>query len=126
LVAAIFSLLSIHAQAQTGQTFNEFNYVLNNGTATITGYVGGSSIMSIPSTVTVSGINYPVTSIAATDPFSISTSLTSVTIPASVTSIESGAWNYYSSLTTITVDSSNLNYSSTKGVLFNKTQTTLL
>ena len=54
------------------------------------------------------------------------TSLTSVTIPNSVTSI--GDWAFYSctSLTAITVDALNSVYSSVAGVLFNKSQTTLI
>ncbi|MBQ9254242.1 MAG: leucine-rich repeat protein [Bacteroidales bacterium] len=54
------------------------------------------------------------------------TSLTSVTIPNSVTSIESSVFCGCSSLTDIHVDSENNYYSSVDGVLYNKEQTTLI
>jgi len=54
-----------------------------------------------------------------------SCALISVTIPYSVTSIGSGAFGC-TSLTTITVDPLNSVYSSVAGILFNKSQTTLL
>ena len=53
-------------------------------------------------------------------------SLTSVTIPSSVTSIGEGAFDDCTSLTAITVDTHNSFYSSVDGVLFNKSQTTLI
>jgi hypothetical protein len=54
------------------------------------------------------------------------TSLTSITIPNSVTSIEMWAFSGCTSLTSIAVDSANPTYSSLDGVLFNKSQTTLI
>jgi len=52
--------------------------------------------------------------------------LTSVTIPASVTSIGSSAFIYCSGLTSITVDTQNQTYSSIEGVLYNKNRTVLV
>jgi hypothetical protein len=54
------------------------------------------------------------------------TNLTSVTIPNSVTSIENWAFSSCTGLTAITVDALNSVYSSVDGVLFNKSQTTLI
>src|SRR5690349_15059124 len=54
------------------------------------------------------------------------TNLTSVTIPNSVTSIGSEAFHGCTSLSAITVEALNSVYSSVDGVLFNKSQTTLL
>lgn len=54
------------------------------------------------------------------------TGLTSVTIPASVTNIGGSLFYKCSSLTAINVDETNSSYSSLDGVLFNKTQTTLI
>src|ERR1035437_7775288 len=54
------------------------------------------------------------------------TSLTSVTIPNSVTTIGSYAFSGCTSLSAITVDALNSVYSSVAGVLFDKSQTTLI
>src|SRR5262245_40463506 len=54
------------------------------------------------------------------------TALTDVTIPASVTSIASGAFRYCFALTNIALDPTNPSYSVVGGVLFNKSQTTLV
>ena len=50
----------------------------------------------------------------------------SITIPQNVTSIGFGALAQCHSLTTINVAETNQNYSSYEGVLFNKSQTTLI
>jgi hypothetical protein len=54
------------------------------------------------------------------------TSLTNLIIPASVTSIGDGAFEECSSLSWIRVDTNNPAYSSVDGVLFNKSETTLV
>ena len=54
------------------------------------------------------------------------TALATVTIPASVTSIEVSAFSGCSGLTGINVDTANMSYSSTNGILFNKNQNTLI
>ena len=59
--------------------------------------------------------------------FSVTTYLNTISIGASVTTIEDDAIFYCYSLQTINVDSSNTNYSSDNdGVLYNKNQTTLI
>ena len=76
-----------------------------------------------------SGSDYAITSGVTTigaNAFSGSTMLTSVTIPASVTSISTVPFLACNALNSITVDSGNLNYSSDSGVLFNKLKTTLI
>jgi sugar lactone lactonase YvrE len=120
----------------------QFTYITNNGAITITGYIGGDAVV-IPSTTN----GYPITSIGSEAFYG--SSLTSVTIPNSVTSIGQEAFIWCQSLTNITIPSSVTNigvapfmdctsltaitvaaqnpfYSSTNGVLFNNSQTTLL
>lgn len=53
-------------------------------------------------------------------------SLTSITIPSSVTNIESSAFIGCSKLTSINVNTSNTEYTSINGVLYNKNKTTLI
>ena len=83
------------------------------GEGTFNGCQGLTSI-SIPSSVTLIGYSA----------FSNCTAIPSISIPASVTTIQSGAFIYCTGL--INVDEYNMNYSSIDGILFNKTQTTLI
>ena len=78
--------------------------VTSNGTNS---YFG---VVVIPSTVTYGGITYPVTTID--DAFYACSSLSSVTIPSSVTSIANFAFYHCSSLTSIVVESGNTVYDS--------------
>jgi hypothetical protein len=128
----------------TAVPLSEFNYTINNGTITITGYTGPGGGVIIPDVIS----GYPVTTIGASA-FSGCTTLTGITIPNSVTSIGdyafwecfdlinvsigsnvtsigAGAFLYDTNLTAITVDALNSTYSSVDGVLFNKSQTTLI
>jgi hypothetical protein len=72
--------------------------------------------VTIPTSVTNIGIRA----------FAVCTSLTNIAIPKSVTSIGAGAFASCDNLTEITVDPLNLVYSSVDGVLFNRSQTTLI
>ncbi len=54
------------------------------------------------------------------------TAITTVTIPSNVKTIETGAFKYCNKLATINVHTSNTNFSSEKGVLYNKTKTEML
>ena len=137
---------AVHAQTN-GTTADGFNYSATNGQIAITGYSGSGDAVTIPSTIP--GVSGTVTSIGS---YALEwcTNLTDVTIPDSVTSIGDGAFEGCTSLTsvsmgngvtsigddafcycyrlkTITVDVLNLSYSSSlDGVLFNKSQTTLI
>jgi hypothetical protein len=90
LIIAFFVILPIKAEFVT---VGKISYGIN--TTSKVAYVDGSDtdIVSalIQSSVTVSGRDYPVTSIAS-NAFSWCTSLTSVTIPTSVTKISSSAF----------------------------------
>jgi hypothetical protein len=122
----------------------QFTWTTNSGKITITDYTGPGGALTIPNMIT----GLPVTSIGGyafdyctnltsvtigTNVTSIGeyafescSSLTNATVPKSVTSIGTGAFESCDSLTDITVDPLNLFYSSVDGVLFNKTQTTLI
>jgi hypothetical protein len=77
--------------------------------------------MTIPSTI----LGLPVTSIGP-GAFSGYPALTSLTIPASVTNIGDSAFSRCTNLSAITVDALNPAYSSSDGVLLNKSQITLI
>jgi hypothetical protein len=106
--------------------------IVDGKSVTIKWYAGEASTLNIPDRIQ----NLPVTSIESIsiqknpgwspmfDDFT--NKLTSVTIPSSVTSIEFLAFNNCGRLTSITVDSGNLNYARVGGVLFDKNLRTLI
>ena len=81
----------------------DFTYTTNtnNGTITITGYIGSGGAVNIPSTIN----GYPVTSIGGWA-FSSCTKLTSVMIPNNVTNIGNEAFYNCNSLTSGTIPNS--------------------
>ena len=122
----------------------DFLFTGNNGAITITGYTGPGGAVAIPELIN----GLPVTGIRDAAFLGVS-SLTSVTIPDSVTSIGgmvfydcpsltnvtigigvtqigSQAFSYCMSLSGIMVDPGNRVYSSVAGVLFDQNQTTLI
>ena len=123
----------------------QFNYTINSDlTITITGYTGPGGAVVIPDSLVglpVIGIasgafqGYPaptsvaistnVTSIASMA-FQNCTSLTNIAIPRSVTNMVSQSLWGCGKLMEIMVDPSNAVYSGVDGVLFNKSQTTLI
>jgi hypothetical protein len=122
----------------------DYTYTEAGGNATITGYTGAGGAISIPPTLggyptvaigdnafsgksTITSVTIPdsVTSIGGSA-FYYCYGLTSVNIPDSVVSIGSQAFMLCSALTTIAVDADNPNYSSLDGVLYNNTKTILI
>ena len=85
---------------------------------------GYSGDIVIPDTVVSKKVSYKVTSIGESA-FANCKSLTSISIPNSITSIGDCAF-YFSSLTSIEVNANNQNYASIDGVLYNKDVTTLI
>ncbi|MFT3950988.1 MAG: leucine-rich repeat protein [Oscillospiraceae bacterium] len=114
-------LTGIKASADVLTSGNYSYTVFDDGTVSIYGYSGSPSELEIPSKLdgkTVTGINDGA--------FYGFQSLTSVTIPASVTSIGIWAFEYCLSLTSIHVDASNTMYTTVDGALYNKNQTELI
>jgi len=120
-----------------------FTYTTNSGSITITGYTGSGGAVTIPGTINglpvtsignqafflltkVTGINIPNTVTNMGSEAFNGCGLPSVNISSNVTSIGSAAFSTCLSLTNITVDAANLNYASISGVLFDKSQTTLI
>lgn len=93
---ALLLFLTLSAVAQT----QDYEYVTNNETITITRYTGSGGAVEIPSTIT----GLPVTCIG-NGAFS-TTYLTSVTIPNTVTNIGNDAFNSCLLLTTATIPDS--------------------
>jgi hypothetical protein len=79
----------------------QFNYTTNNGTITITKYIGSGGAVTIPNTID----GLPVSSIGSYA-FAWCYSLSSITIPTSVTSIGDWAFRDCTSLAGITIPSS--------------------
>jgi hypothetical protein len=77
---------------------NQFSYVTNNGTITITKFTGPGGVVVIPDTIN----GLPVTTLGAAA-FYQSYNLTNVTIPDSVTSIGSNAFYYCTGLIDVTI-----------------------
>ena len=109
-------LLALPAAVQA-----QFNFTTNNGAITITWYTGLGGDVTIPDMTN----GLPVVSIAATA-FKDKSTVTSVTIPYSVTNIGLDPFQVCFGLTNIVVDPLNPAFSSMDGVLFNQDRTLLL
>ena len=98
-----------------------FTWMTNNGAITITKYIGPGGAITLPSTIN----GLPVTSIGS-GTFEGCTNTTSVTIPASITSLGAGSLSSRV-LLSIVVDGANPAYCSTSdGVVFTKDKTCLI
>jgi hypothetical protein len=113
------------------ETYGDFEYTIHGGSVTITKYTGSAARVTIPESIN----GLPVAGIGGRTyvgryyddaAFERCSTLTSVTIPASVASIGHGAFAGCFSLTSITVDGRNPVYSSYNGVLFDKQMQTLI
>ena len=99
----------------------QFTFTTNNGTITITKYTGSAGAVVIPDTTN----GLPVTTLGNTA-FQSCFNLTNVSPGTNLTTIGDGAFGDCTSLTAITVNANNPAFSSLAGVLFDKSQTTLL
>lgn len=101
--------------------FGDFTYTTSNGAVTITGYTGAGGAVVIPAEI--DGMPVRVLVPAA---FVENATITSISVPRTVTSIGNNAFAYCERLETITVDAANADYASVGGILFNKAVTDLL
>jgi hypothetical protein len=115
-ILLLLLLLALPCAAQA-----QFTYTVSGGKITITGYTGPGGALTIPSAIA----SLPVTSLANMA-FYNCTSLTSVTIPDSVTNLQGDTFLECTHLTEIVVDTLNPVYTSVAGVVFDKSQTTLV
>lgn len=99
----------------------QFTCITNHGTITITGYTGPGGDVQIPPTL--NGLS--VTGIGGSA-FSSQSTLTSVSIPNSVTTIANNAFFGSTNLQSIVVGTLNDKFSSVDGVLLDKDQTALV
>jgi len=142
IILALWGFLVLSAPgAAVAQQYEGFDYTNNGSAITITGYTGTNEVVTIPDTID----GLPVASIG-TNAFEYD-SFTSVTIPDSITSIRNSAFAWTgltsisipnsvtnigdfalvgSPLTTITVASGDPAYSTDDGVLFDKSERTLI
>ena len=102
LFVALLATTNLWAKFQYGNLYYE---TLSSNTAKVVGYIGNPTSVSIPTLIQYNGKQYTVTSIGE-EAFDWCTSLTSITIPNSVTSIGEGAFYYCSSLTSVTIPNS--------------------
>lgn len=114
ILALLCILLPLVSRAQ-------FNFTTNNGSITITRYTGPGPVIDIPPATN----GLPVTGIA-NNAFNGVSAAESILIPGSITNIGTGVFDYCYNLTNITVDPVNASYSSLDGVLFDKSQATLI
>jgi len=96
-----------------------FTYITNNSEITITSYTGTNNTVTIPASIN----GDPVTALGLVFDYS---SVTSVTVPNSVTNMDGETFWECKSLTNITVMAGNPDYSSVNGVLFNQNHTALI
>jgi hypothetical protein len=132
-------LLAVPAEVRA-----QYIFTTNNGTITITQYTGPGGDVTIPNSINglpVTGIGpaafYQISSMTsvtigtnvttiADNAFFQCINLAGATIPGSVTNIGQGPFIDCQSLTAISLSAPNSHYSVTNGVLFNKTQTSLI
>jgi hypothetical protein len=126
LLALFGFILLITPLSATAQQFGDFTYSSDGLGITITGYTGPGGAVSIPDIVPDPTFgDLPVTTVG-NYAFQNKSSITSVSVPYSITSVGTLAFESCTSLLAIDVDAANGAYSSLDGVLFDKNQTVLI
>ena len=102
-VCAFLALIGLTVLSPSAFAFTDgdYTYSVSGGNATITGYTGPGGAITIPATLGT----FPVVAIGDYA-FSENTTLTSVTIPNSVTSIGDAAFGFCTGLTSVTIGNS--------------------
>lgn len=101
ILAFILLLVLIPSASSVAETEGDFSYSVSDGKATITGYLGTASALTIPSSIG----EYPVVAIG-NDVFWNNSSLTSVTIPEGITDIGEYAFCNCTSLASVSLPNS--------------------
>jgi hypothetical protein len=111
IVMLLFSSIVIVVPSMVrADTNGTYNYTVNGGQATITGYIGTDAAITIPSTLGT----YPVVAIG-NYAFTGLGSVLSVTIPSNINLIGNLAFYGCNNLASITVDGANTHYASSGG-----------
>ena len=140
----LLTCIPLGAVSVSAATSGGYTYTISDGEATITSYYGSGGDITIPTTLG----GYPVTAIGVeafydcTELTSVTvqndsitihdlafdscTKLGSVTIQSGIINIATRAFTDCCNLTAINIAQDNQNYCSVEGVLFNKSQTTLI
>lgn len=112
------SLTSITVDGANENYSSSDDILYNKDKTTLICYPAGKTGNSHTVDASVTGI--------AIHAFAYNPFLNAVSIPTATASIETGAFNGCTGLTTITVDGSNTSYSTNEGILYDKTGTTLI
>ena len=122
LLAALCLLACAAADEPTVYQRGNFKFILlEDGTAEITGYTGNSANLVVPDTLD----GYKVTGIGD-DAFYSCDSLTSITIPDSVTQMGANPFRFCEKLTSIRVSPGHPTLATIDGVLFDKAEKKLI
>jgi hypothetical protein len=114
----VLAFLALRASLQA----QDWELSTNDGAITIEYYYSDTNtVVDIPATIN----GLPVVAITA-NAFSSDAMVTSISIPSTLTNIATGAFEYCTSLSSLTVAAQNPVYSSLNGVLFNTNRTILL
>ena len=105
ILVGVLALCLLGGAALAEVTVGDWKVALDGESASITGYTGSDTEITIPGTVTVDGTDYTVTAIG-TDAFYYCSNLTSVTIPGSVTSIGLRAFHECTGLASVAIPGS--------------------
>lgn len=121
------SLWGLQNIRQLGDTYQNFVYEIVDADVDyikITGYLSSNNI-SVPDTFTISNVTYPVRQIE-TDAFDDVTNATTVTLGVNVMNVGNAFLSGNQYVTTINVNTNNLYFASSNGVLYSKDMETLI